>query len=242
MQKRRSRSRPEAGSGPGQIEWVRAAELVPSHRNARTHSKKQSGRSPTRSRVRLHQPDHRRSAAPHHCRSRPAGSGAASRDDEVPDHLVSHLSEAAVRAYVLADNRLAEKAGWSRELLALELKELTVLLPEIELRRSTSRASSRPRSTRSSSTSGTRQPDPADDVPATVANAVVARHGRPLPPWPPPPPGRRRAPARRAYDRLMRGELARMAVLDPPTTSGSQDMSAAGAASSTASSSALRAR
>ena len=28
------------------------------------------------------------------------------------------------RAYILADNRLAEQAGWDRELLALELGEL----------------------------------------------------------------------------------------------------------------------
>ena len=41
MENRRSRRRSEAASGPGQIEWLRAAELVPSHRNARTHSKKQ---------------------------------------------------------------------------------------------------------------------------------------------------------------------------------------------------------
>jgi hypothetical protein len=30
------------------------------------------------------------------------------------------------RAYVIADNRLAEKAGWDRNLLALELQELSV--------------------------------------------------------------------------------------------------------------------
>ena len=52
---------------------------------------------------------------------------------KVPTIAVAHLSEAAVRAYALADNRLPEKAGWSRELLAIELKELTVLRPEIEL-------------------------------------------------------------------------------------------------------------
>jgi len=39
---------------------------------------------------------------------------------------VGHLSPAQIRAYVIADNRLAENAGWDRELLALELKELSV--------------------------------------------------------------------------------------------------------------------
>jgi hypothetical protein len=41
---------------------------------------------------------------------------------------LSHLSPAEKRAYVLADNKLAEKAGWDRELLALELGELATLL------------------------------------------------------------------------------------------------------------------
>jgi len=31
------------------------------------------------------------------------------------------MSEAEIRAYVIADNRLAENAGWDRALLGLEL-------------------------------------------------------------------------------------------------------------------------
>ncbi len=38
--------------------------------------------------------------------------------------VLDHLSETQRRAYLLADNRLAERAGWDEELLALELKEL----------------------------------------------------------------------------------------------------------------------
>ncbi len=45
----------------------------------------------------------------------------------VPTIELSHLSEAQKRAYILADNRLAEQAGWDRELLALELGDLQVL-------------------------------------------------------------------------------------------------------------------
>jgi hypothetical protein len=41
---------------------------------------------------------------------------------------VDHLTPAQIRAYVIADNRLAELAGWDRELLALELQELSVQL------------------------------------------------------------------------------------------------------------------
>ena len=43
---------------------------------------------------------------------------------EVPCVVLSHLSEAQRRAYILADNQLAERAGWDRELLTLELGAL----------------------------------------------------------------------------------------------------------------------
>jgi DNA modification methylase len=45
---------------------------------------------------------------------------------DVPAVCVDHLTPAQVRAYVLADNKLAENAGWDRALLALELQELSV--------------------------------------------------------------------------------------------------------------------
>lgn len=44
---------------------------------------------------------------------------------DVPTVRVDHLSPTQIRAYVIADNRLAENAGWDRELLALELQELS---------------------------------------------------------------------------------------------------------------------
>ena len=47
--------------------------------------------------------------------------------DQVPTLCIDWLTEAQQRAYVIADNRLAEKAGWDRELLALELGELAEL-------------------------------------------------------------------------------------------------------------------
>lgn len=46
---------------------------------------------------------------------------------EVPTLCLDWLSEEQKRAYVIADNRLAEKAGWDRELLAIELGELMAL-------------------------------------------------------------------------------------------------------------------
>ncbi len=42
----------------------------------------------------------------------------------VPVIELAHLSEAQKRAYVLADNKLAEQAGWDKDLLALELGDL----------------------------------------------------------------------------------------------------------------------
>jgi hypothetical protein len=51
----------------------------------------------------------------------------------VPVVRLSHLSEDERRAYVLADNRLAEKAGWDREILAIELQELIALNFDIDL-------------------------------------------------------------------------------------------------------------
>lgn len=44
--------------------------------------------------------------------------------DSVPCVRLEHLSEAQKRAYILADNRLAEKAGWDGEILAIELQHL----------------------------------------------------------------------------------------------------------------------
>ena len=50
--------------------------------------------------------------------------------ESVPTLTASGLSVAQKRAYVLADNKLAEKAGWDREILAIELGELANLLPQ----------------------------------------------------------------------------------------------------------------
>lgn len=44
--------------------------------------------------------------------------------EKVPCIVESHLTETQKRAYILADNRLAEKAGWDEELLRIELDDL----------------------------------------------------------------------------------------------------------------------
>jgi ParB-like chromosome segregation protein Spo0J len=53
--------------------------------------------------------------------------------ERVPVLRLSHLSEAERRAYILADNKLAQNAGWDRELLALELQGLIDLDFDVEL-------------------------------------------------------------------------------------------------------------
>jgi len=45
----------------------------------------------------------------------------------VPTVRLSHLSQSEKKAYILADNRLAEKAGWDNEVLAIELQGLVDL-------------------------------------------------------------------------------------------------------------------
>ena len=125
------------------IEYLPIDEVVPSPRNARTHSKKQKA---------LIADSIRRFGM-----VTPVGIGP---DNElvygharveaaklaglktVPVVRLDHLTADERRAYLLADNRLALESGWNRELLALELKELEALdfslpalgfsLPEID--------------------------------------------------------------------------------------------------------------
>ena len=65
--------------------------------------------------------------------------------DKVPTVRIEHLNEAQKRAYVIADNKLAENAGWDEELLTVELRYLAEIdvdfdvtitgfeIPEIDL-------------------------------------------------------------------------------------------------------------
>jgi DNA modification methylase len=52
---------------------------------------------------------------------------------EVPIIVLSGLNDAEKRALALADNQIATKAGWNRQLLAEELGDLATLLPECDL-------------------------------------------------------------------------------------------------------------
>jgi DNA modification methylase len=47
--------------------------------------------------------------------------------DQVPTIRLETLNEDQIRAYVIADNKLAENAGWDRSILAIELQHLMAL-------------------------------------------------------------------------------------------------------------------
>lgn len=53
--------------------------------------------------------------------------------EQVPCIRLGHLTEAQKRAYIIADNKLAENSGWDEELLALELQEIKELDFDLEL-------------------------------------------------------------------------------------------------------------
>jgi ParB-like chromosome segregation protein Spo0J len=52
---------------------------------------------------------------------------------KVPVIVLSNLGDTEKRALALADNKIAANADWDRKILAAELGELAILLPEISL-------------------------------------------------------------------------------------------------------------
>lgn len=51
----------------------------------------------------------------------------------VPVIRATHLSETELRAFALADNKIASTAGWDRDVLSEEFRELQIALPEVGL-------------------------------------------------------------------------------------------------------------
>ena len=111
---------------PEQLLRVPVDELVPYARNARTHSEAQIAQLRASLRefgfVNPILIDGARNIIAGHGRVLAARAEGMS---EVPCVMVEHLSDSQRRAYILADNRLAEAAGWDMELVALELGELS---------------------------------------------------------------------------------------------------------------------
>lgn len=135
---------------------------------------------------------------------------------DVPTVCVDHLTPAQIRAYVIADNKLAENAGWDRELLALELKDLSVDLdfdiqvtgfetPEIDLLIGELEGGA-----------ADDVPDPADEVPTIDRSQPAVTRLGDL--W---VLGPHRllcgdATKRESYRCLLGGESAQMVFTDPP--------------------------
>lgn len=117
-----------------QIQVLPTASLQPNPRNARTHSRKQIKQiAESIQKFGFNNPilvDDQGEVIAGHGRLEAANLLGLSI---VPVVRLSHLSDAEKRAYVLADNKIALNAGWDSELLALELEELSVLLPEVDL-------------------------------------------------------------------------------------------------------------
>ena len=112
------------------LEWLSVAVLQTNPRNARTHSKRQLAKLATSlTTFGFTNPiviDENNMILAGH------GRAQVARDEgwpKVPTVRLDRLTDAQKRAFVIADNKIAEEAGWDRELLALELGELIDLLP-----------------------------------------------------------------------------------------------------------------
>ncbi len=134
--------------------------------------------------------------------------------ERIPVIRVSHLSPTQLRVYALADNQLATKSGWDRELLAIELGELQTELPEIGLDLSITGFD--PGDIDSVLTDFEDGPGSAlDDVPDVQEGPAVCRTGDIF------VLGRHRllvgdARDETAYAHLMQGEVAEMGIHDVP--------------------------
>ena len=133
--------------------------------------------------------------------------------ESVPALRLSHLSAADKRAYVIADNRLAEKAGWDRELLAIELQALVDLEFDVELTGFEMGEIDIILSDSDEAKDETAGPE--DDVPDSLPDRIVSRLGDI---W---ILGKHRlhcgdARDQAAYDQLLTGDKAELVVTDPP--------------------------
>ena len=133
--------------------------------------------------------------------------------DEIPVLILRGLSETKKRAYILADNKLAEMAGYDRPRLFLELQDLSVLLAEDGLDFDLTGFDPAEFDALAADLNDSER-EPEDAVPAVAASAVSRRSDLWL-------LGREHRllcdDSRKAdYGRLMGGALAAMVFADPP--------------------------
>jgi DNA modification methylase len=196
------------------IDWMPVDSIRPNPRNARTHSKKQIRQIESSIRkFGFLNPiivDSDGIVLAGHGRLEAARLAGLV---EVPIIRFDHLTAAQKRAYVIADNRIAEQAGWDREVLSIELCELIDLLPAEGMDVSLT-GFEVPEIDMLMADMATSIPDPADTVPPLLKKAVSHRGDL----W---QLGKHRllcGDARVAGDfsRLMNGATAAAIFCDPP--------------------------
>lgn len=196
------------------VQMVPADQIQPNPRNARTHSKRQIKEiANSITQFGFTAPvlvDESFVLIAGHGRLEAAKSLAM---DAVPAIVLTGLSPAKTRAVMLADNKIAQKAGWDREKLAIELPALTeiLLLEDLDITITGFEVAEVDELVLDFEN---KSDDPADDVPACTGPAVTAWGDLWL-------LGAHRilcGDAREAahLDHLMAGERAAMAFMDPP--------------------------
>ncbi len=158
------------------VENVLIAELRPAPRNARTHSDAQIGLiAKSIEAFGFTNPiliDGNRNVIAGH------GRLAAARKlgwCSVPCLQLEEMSDAQKRAYLIADNRLAERAGWDKEILAIEFQELLDLdfnldvigFDQVEIDLILTQEHDSQQNT----------PEPEDEIPSTQSDLTVTREG-----------------------------------------------------------------
>src|SRR5256886_15975594 len=126
--------RKQNSSLEGKVTFLPISDLATNPRNARTHSPRQIQEiARSIERFGFNNPvliDERNQIIAGHGRVEAAKLLGRER---VPTLRIGHLSDQDKRAFVIADNRLAEKAGWDPEILAIELQGLIELDFDVEL-------------------------------------------------------------------------------------------------------------
>ena len=107
------------------IEYRKVSELLPYARNARTHSDEQvSQLAASIKEFGFNNPVAIDADGMILCGHGRVMAAQKLHMAEVPTVCLSHLSDTQVKAYILADNKLALNAGWDNDLLKVELEDL----------------------------------------------------------------------------------------------------------------------
>lgn len=129
----------EAETGGLEIQYRSLEKLIPYARNARTHTEDQIHQVAASIRefgftnpvlLRYDNDSKVQSIVAGHARCEAARLLGL---QEVPTINLDHLTQEQARAYIIADNRLAEQAGWDLEMLQVEFDDLSLAGFDIDL-------------------------------------------------------------------------------------------------------------